>query len=130
MGYVYLDPSGVNEFVADVQAIALDTRAEKGCLFYAVALDDARDGRVLVVERWQDQESLTAHMKAQRTLPFQKWLTRITSDILKYDASNERSLLDLDPKLQRGLRTSKSIAAPADRRTLGGNCRIRLSPQQ
>jgi len=51
MGYLHLNPSDVDEFVADTQAISTRTRAEKGCLFYTVALDDARAGRMLVVER-------------------------------------------------------------------------------
>jgi quinol monooxygenase YgiN len=76
MGYVHLESPDVNEFLADIQAIAPGTRAEKGCLFYTVALDDARAGRMLVVERWQDQESLTAHLQAQQTMVFlRKWLT-------------------------------------------------------
>ncbi len=33
MGYVHLDPSDVDEFLADIQVIAPGTRAEKGCLF-------------------------------------------------------------------------------------------------
>ncbi|SFB23152.1 Antibiotic biosynthesis monooxygenase [Lentibacillus halodurans] len=63
MGYLHLNTSDVNEFTTDVQVIASSTRAEKGCLFYAVTLEDARAGRMLIVERWQDQESLTAHLE-------------------------------------------------------------------
>ncbi len=94
MGYVHLDPSDVDEFLADIQVIAPGTRAEKGCLFYAVALDDARAGRMLVAERWQDQHSLTAHLEGPQTAAFQKWMNRIKIDVLKYEASNERSLMD------------------------------------
>lgn len=95
IGYIHLNPSDVNEFTADVQAIASSTRAEKGCLFYAVTLEDARAGRMLIVERWQDQESLTAHFERQETVTFlKKWGNRIKSDILKYDASNERSFME------------------------------------
>ncbi len=95
MGYVHLEnPSDVNEFLADVQAIAPDTRAEKGCLFYAVTLDDAHAGRILVVERWHNQESLAAHLVGEQAAAFQKWLNRIKIDVLKYDASDERSLMD------------------------------------
>lgn len=44
MGYVHLNPSDVNEFTADVQAVVSSTRAEKGCLFYAFTSEDARVG--------------------------------------------------------------------------------------
>jgi quinol monooxygenase YgiN len=50
---------------------------------------------MLVAERWRDQQSLTAHIQRKETVAFvQKWSGRMQSDVLKYDASNERSLLD------------------------------------
>ncbi|GMA99528.1 antibiotic biosynthesis monooxygenase [Pelosinus sp. IPA-1] len=95
MGFLHLNPSDVNEFTADIQTIASSTRAEKGCLFYSIALEDARAGRMLIAERWQDQESLTAHLERQELVAFsKKWGNRIKSDNLKYDASNERSLME------------------------------------
>jgi quinol monooxygenase YgiN len=95
MGYIYLNPSDVSDFLADVQAITPSTRAEKGCLFYTVTLEDASAGRMLVAERWQDEESLTAHLQAEETKTFlEKWASRMKSDVLRYDVSNERSLVD------------------------------------
>jgi quinol monooxygenase YgiN len=94
MGYVHLNPSDVKEFLADIQVIGPGTTAEKGCLLYAIALEDARAGRMLVVERWQDQASLTAHLEGPQTASFQKWMNRIKIDVLRYDASNERPLMD------------------------------------
>jgi quinol monooxygenase YgiN len=95
MGYVHLNPFDVEEFTADVQAVASSTRAEKGCLFYAFTLEDARAGRMLTVQRWQDQESLTAHVERHETAPFlKKWGNRMRMDILKYDALNERSFME------------------------------------
>jgi quinol monooxygenase YgiN len=95
MGYVHLDASDANEFLADIQVLATTTRAEKGCLFYTVALDDAGAGRMLVAERWQDQKSLSAHLEAPKTVAFvKKWMNRFEGELLKYDAANERSLMD------------------------------------
>jgi quinol monooxygenase YgiN len=94
MGYVHLNPSDVDEFLADIQVIAPGTRAEKGCLFYAVTLDDASAGRMLVAERWRNQASLTAHLKGAQAAAFQKWDNRIKIDVLRYDASNEGPLFD------------------------------------
>lgn len=95
MGYIHLDPSDVNAFTTDVQAIVSSTRAEIGCLFYAVTLEDARAGRMLIVERWQDQESLTTHLETPKMVAFlKKWGGRLKSDLIKYDASNERSLME------------------------------------
>lgn len=95
MGYVQLNPTDVNEFTEDVQSVVSSTRAEKGCLFYTFTLEDARTGRMLTVQRWQDQESLTTHIKKHESEPFlKKWGNRMRMDILKYDISNERSFME------------------------------------
>ena len=93
-GYLHVDPSDVNAFITDIQALASLARAEKGCLFYAIAVDDASAGRLLVAERWHDQEALTSHIEIQEAPFLKKWTSKMKVDILKYDASNERSLLD------------------------------------
>ena len=77
-----LDLSDVEESLADIQAIGLGTRAEKGCLFYAVALDDAPAGRIVVIEQGRDQVSLTAHLEGPQTISFQKWMNRAKIDVL------------------------------------------------
>lgn len=94
LGYIHLDPSDVNAFIADVRTITPGTKAEMGCLFYSVTVDDASAGRVLVVERWQDQESLAPHLESLETTAFLKrWTGRMRSDVLKYDVSNARPLM-------------------------------------
>ncbi|MFC5447021.1 putative quinol monooxygenase [Paenibacillus aestuarii] len=95
LGYVHLNPSDVNEFTADVQAVVTSTRVEKGCLFYAFTLEDAPAGRILTVQRWEDQESLTAHVERHEYAPFlKKWGNRMRMDIQKYDILNERSFME------------------------------------
>lgn len=95
MGYVHLDPSDVDEFAADVQDVVASTRAEKGCLFYSFTLEDARAGRVLTVQRWEDQESIAAHVERHESAPFLlKWGNRMRMDVQKYDISNERSFME------------------------------------
>jgi quinol monooxygenase YgiN len=95
MGHIYLNPVDVNEFVTDVRAITTSTKAETGCLFYAATLEDAPAERMLIVERWQDEESLAAHLQRQETTAFlKKWMSRMKGNVLKYDASNERTLMD------------------------------------
>lgn len=95
MGHVQVDPSAVEEFAADIQALARSVRQREGNLTYAVAVDDQSKGRLLVAERWRDQASLSAHLDAPDTRAFVgKWQGRMTGDVRKYDAANERSLLD------------------------------------
>jgi len=87
-------PFDVKDFLADIEVIGPGTRAEKGYLFYAVTLDDARAERMVVAERWRDQASLTAHLEGPQTASFQKWINRIRIEALRYDASNERPIID------------------------------------
>ena len=50
---------------------------------------------MLVVERWRDQASLAAHLEASDTLAFvEKWSRGMVGSVLKFDATNERSLMD------------------------------------
>ncbi len=93
-GYVRLAPADVGQFVADVEALIALTRARDGCLSYAIVLDDPRAGRMLAVERWRDQEALTAHLAAPESIAFvERWQGRMSGEVLKYDAANERPLV-------------------------------------
>jgi quinol monooxygenase YgiN len=95
MGYVTLDPSDVRGFIADMQQFAATTRAEDGCLFFSVAMEDAAAGRILVAERWRDQQALTTHLAAPETQAFVKiWARRMKGEVLKFDAANEQGLMD------------------------------------
>ena len=95
MGYVQVEASDAARFLSDVQALARATRTREGYLFYSVAMEDAGAGRMLVVERWRDQASLAAHLEASDTLAFvEKWSRGMVGSVLKFDATNERSLMD------------------------------------
>ena len=94
IGYIHVSPSDADEFLADLRALSLMVRAREGCLFYTAALEDARAGRLLVVERWQDQAALSAHLEAPQTSGFvEKWLRRMKGDVQRYNASNGRPLM-------------------------------------
>ncbi len=86
MGYIHLEPSGVREFLADLETIAAGTRAERGCLFYAIALEDAHSGRLLLAQRWLNQDALTAHLAGPHAASFQqKWANKVRVDIQRYE---------------------------------------------
>lgn len=95
LGDVHIDPSDVDAFCRDIEAIDPSRKTASGCISYSVAVADPTIGRMLVAERWQDQQSLTAHIQGQETAAFvRKWSGRMRGNILKYDAANERALLD------------------------------------
>ena len=85
MGYLYVEPSDVREFIADLVAIAAGTRAERGCLFYAVVLEDVPSGRMLLAQRWSDEYALAAHLAGPNAALFQqKWGHRVRLDVQRY----------------------------------------------
>ncbi|MBP2858995.1 antibiotic biosynthesis monooxygenase [Dickeya oryzae] len=95
-GYVVIDPSYLQQFMADIKLLAQTVRKREGNLAYDVAVEDPLMARVLVSERWQNQDALTAHLAATNTQAFiTQWQGRIKGDVLKYDAFNERGLLDV-----------------------------------
>lgn len=95
LGYIQVNPADLAEFRLDLQSLAEATRQRAGNISYDAALDDPRDGRLLIAERWADQVALTAHLEADDTVAFvNRWRGRIQGDIRKYDAANERELDD------------------------------------
>ena len=92
MGYIHTDPLDVDAFVRDVRTISFSTKAEEGCLFYGITLDDRPTGRFLVAERWRDREALTAHLARPETLAFlSDWGERMKGDLQTYEVM-ERAL--------------------------------------
>lgn len=95
IGYVHVPPADAAAFVEDIAAFARVARARDGCLFFALAPDGPQEGRMLVAERWRDQATLDAHLSAEDTAAFRaRWQARMRSDVAKFDAANERALLD------------------------------------
>jgi len=94
MGYIDLDPADVEGFVSDIRAISSSTKAEKGCLFYSIALDDGAAGRFVVAQRWQDRQALAAHLEKGETLAFlTAWNDKMKSDLNEYEVLSGRPLI-------------------------------------
>lgn len=95
LGRIEIDPSEVDRFLGDVDAINPMTRAGSGCLFYSTTADSQNKGHMVVAERWQDLQSLTAHLEYEATEAFiEKWSGRMRAEVMNYDAFNERSLVE------------------------------------
>ncbi|WOZ75815.1 putative quinol monooxygenase [Kosakonia sacchari] len=96
-GYVNIQPADLPFFMGDIKVLAQTVRKRAGNLSYDMAVEDHLTGRVLISERWKDQDALTAHLAAPHTQAFiTRWQERMTAEILKYDALNERGLLDME----------------------------------
>ena len=94
-GHIHVDPADLTHFMTKLNALAVTSRKRPGVVSYDAAVEDAQSGRVLVSERWVDQDALTAHLGAADTTAFvRRWGSKMRGDIRKYDASNERDLMD------------------------------------
>jgi quinol monooxygenase YgiN len=94
-GYMHVDPAVLVQFRSDLTALAAATRRRAENISYDAAIDAPESGRLLIAERWADQAALNAHLAAADTIAFvDRWRGRIQGDIRKYDATNERDLMD------------------------------------
>ena len=94
-GYVQVDASQLAQFCNEFRLLAKAAWRRTGNLSYSAAIDDLQNDRLLVVERWEDQASLSAHLEAADTVAFvNRWRGRLRSNIEKYDVSNKRGLMD------------------------------------
>lgn len=95
MGTISTDPALVKDLLADLRAGIARTMTEDGCIFYDFALVDEAAGKILAVERWRDQDTLTAHLSTPEIGELLgKWGDKITVDVRKFDAINERGMGD------------------------------------
>lgn len=94
-GYMDVDPTDLAQFFGDLQELAIATRQRAGNISYDAAVADPQAGRLLILERWADQSALSAHLGAVDTEAFVgRWQGRMQGDVRKYDASNERNLIE------------------------------------
>lgn len=81
--------------LAEARPLCAATREEKGCLDYSFALDCVDSASVRVIERWQDQAAMSAHLKMPYLEAFMGFMQSVTVKSMSakvYDASGERDL--------------------------------------
>ena len=94
-GHMHVDPADLAPFTADLKALATETRKRPGCISYDAVVEDPLLGRLLISERWADQAALSAHLQAADTIAFvRRWSGKMRGEIRKYDAFNERDIMD------------------------------------
>lgn len=94
-GYMYIDPSVLEQFMGELKLLANAVRQRHGNLSYNAAVEDYQTGRLLISERWVDQDALSAHLIKTDTVEFiKRWQGKMKGELFKYDAYNERGLMD------------------------------------
>jgi quinol monooxygenase YgiN len=69
-GKIVLDPSKKSEAAEAAIEMMQATRAEAGNVEYAFTWDLVEDGVLRVIEKWEDDAALDAHMKAPHMAAF------------------------------------------------------------
>ncbi|MGK9471127.1 putative quinol monooxygenase [Pantoea agglomerans] len=94
-GYMYIDPIVLEQFMGELKLLANAVRQRDGNLSYNAAVEDYQTGRLLISERWVDQDALNAHLIKTDTVEFiNRWQGKMKGELFKYDAFNERRLMD------------------------------------
>lgn len=94
-GTFELDPHKRDLFLASRTEMMRTSRSEPGCLEYTFCADPLDPGRVVLFERWTDQDALDAHLVIRRASPEPddgSVVAPISSSIVIYDVSGERRL--------------------------------------
>ena len=93
-GTFEFDPDKRDRFLASRAEMMRVSRAEPGCLEYTFSADPLDAGRVVLFERWTDQDALDAHLVVRRANPEppETAVAPISSSIVIYDVSRERRL--------------------------------------
>ena len=93
-GTFELDPDKRDLFLASRTDMMHASRSEPGCLEYTFCADPLDPGRVVLFERWTDQDALDAHLVVRRadTRSSETDVVPISSSIVIYDVSGERRL--------------------------------------
>jgi len=68
-GHFELDPADRDAFLTGRSPGMIATRAEPGCLEYVMSADPIDETRVMLYERWEDQDAFNAHMAALSSGP-------------------------------------------------------------
>lgn len=94
-GYMYIDPSVLEKFMGELNLLANAVRQRDGNISYKAAVEDYQTGSLLISERWVDQDALNAHLIKTDTVEFiKRWQGKMKGELFKYDAYNERGLMD------------------------------------
>lgn len=94
-GTIDVDPTKVDQAIADATIMMQASQAEDGCDAYVFSLDPLVPGRIQLFERWQSEDALAAHSSSAHMKAFQPKMGGwgITgADIKRYEIASEGPL--------------------------------------
>lgn len=61
-GQIFTDRENLHPLYARLKALCEPTRAEEGCLFYHMAMEDEENCVLVAMEGWRDKDALDRHL--------------------------------------------------------------------
>lgn len=61
-GLIHTDPETLPRLYARLKALCEPSRAEDGCIFYHMGMEDEQRGTIMAMEAWRDMDALTVHL--------------------------------------------------------------------
>lgn len=61
-GQIFTDPDTLPALYGRLKALCEPSRAEDGCIFYHIGMEDAEHGVIMAMEGWRDQAALDTHL--------------------------------------------------------------------
>ncbi|HEX5267960.1 MAG TPA: putative quinol monooxygenase [Acidimicrobiales bacterium] len=92
-GTFEVDPVDRDAFIAARHDSMRASRSEPGCLEYTIAPDPIDPGRIILFERWDNQEALDTHLAAIRQGPQPSAPAPKAASIVIYEVAGERRLV-------------------------------------
>jgi quinol monooxygenase YgiN len=90
-GTFEVDPDERDAFLQGRLDAMRTTRTEPGCLEYALSADPVDPSRVMLYERWADQDAFDGHMKAVQSAPRSSGPAPKGFSVKIYDIAGERA---------------------------------------
>jgi quinol monooxygenase YgiN len=91
-GSFEVEPGDRDAFIAERHDTMRSSRAEEGCLEYTFAADPIDPGRVVLFERWENNEALDRHLARLRDSPRAGGVGQKSASIVIYDVAGERQI--------------------------------------
>lgn len=95
-GFLVIDPANLDRATELVTVLTAATRAEPGNIDYSFSSVLGDPGRLIITEKWEDQESIDTHMAAPHFLEFMGAAGELgvsAVEVTKYEIASETKMM-------------------------------------
>lgn len=94
-GTFNVEPSDRDAFLEAAKAVMVETRKEEGCQAYCFTPDISDPAVVHIFEKWESEDRLAPHMKAEHIKTFGRALKALTINsrsLTVYEVASEKAM--------------------------------------